>query len=301
MTSFTVDPLADAVPLGGLECWLRDPEVTEVMVNGGTSVWVERHGEITHVGTTTLRHTMTTIEHILAPLGRRLDRAQPWVDARLADGSRVCAVIPPLAIDGPCLSIRRFSPQRFTLADFTDATTAAALAHAVTRRRNIVVSGAASTGKTSLVNVLAATIPHTERVVTLEDTAELLLHHPHVVRLECRDATPDGVGAIGLDQLLRVALRLRPDRLVVGEVRGAEALHLLHALNTGHHGSLATVHANSAHDALARLAALVTQAAPAWGVDAAEELVHRAIDVVVYLQRSVDGARHIHDIHEVVR
>ena len=184
----------------------------------------------------------------------------------------------------------------FTLDDFTDAPTAALLTNAVRQRRNIVVSGAASAGKTSLINVLASTIAHSERIVTLEDTAELQLQHPHVVRLECRDSTPDGVGAIALAQLLRVALRLRPDRLVVGEVRGAEAIDLLHALNTGHHGSLATVHANSPHDAIARLAALVSQAAPAWSLDSAKALVCRVIDLVVHVERTADGARRVVDI-----
>ena len=296
MTHFSLDPLADTVPLGGLEHWLHDPTVTEVMVNAGVAVWVERHGVVEHVGTTTVRHTLATLEHILAPIGRRLDRAQPWVDARLADGSRVCAIIAPLSPDGPCLTIRRFPERQFTLDDFTDPSTAVLLINAVRQRRNIVVSGAASAGKTSLINVLASTIAHSERIITLEDTAELQLQHPHVVRLECRDATPDGVGAIGLDQLLRVALRLRPDRLVVGEVRGTEAIQLMHALNTGHHGSLATVHANSAHDAVTRLAALVVQAAPAWSLDAAVAHVRRAIDVVVHVARAADGARNVVDI-----
>ena len=188
------------------------------------------------------------------------------------------------------------SPRLFTLDDFTNDTGATELTNAVRHRRNIVVSGATSAGKTSLVNVLASTIAHSERIVTLEDTAELQLQHPHVVRLECRDSTPDGVGAIALAQLLRVALRLRPDRLVVGEVRGAEAIDLLHALNTGHHGSLATVHANSPHDAIARLAALVSQAAPAWSLDSAKALVCQVIDLVVHVERTAEGARRVVDI-----
>lgn len=292
-TSLDIDPLARHLPLGGLEQWLNDPTVTEVMVNRGSDVWVERHGELQRVGALHPDSMSAVLEHILAPLGRRLDRLHPWVDARLADGSRVCAAIPPIAIDGPCLSVRRFGPATFALHHFADTATEHRLLDDLRRRRNIVVSGGTSTGKTSLLNCLVALVPQNERVVTLEDVAELQTSHSHIVRLETRDATAEGIGEVNLASLLRVALRLRPDRIVVGEVRGNEAIHLLHALNTGHAGSLSTVHANSAHHALQRLAALVAEAAPAWSAQAIHDLVEGAIDVVVHLGRNSDGSRRV--------
>lgn len=295
----TVDPLADHLPLGGLERWLADPAVTEVMVNRGTEVWVERHGAVEHVGAIHEHAALAAIEHILTPLGRRLDRTHPAVDARLHDGSRLCAVIPPIAVDGVCLSIRRFGVGQFTLDDFCTPSTAAALSAAINTRRNVVVSGGASSGKTTLLNCLATMVPATERIITLEDTAELRLQHPHVLRLESREPTAEGVGGIDLAMLLRTALRLRPDRLVVGEVRGPEAVHLLHALNTGHTGSLATLHANSPAHAVQRLAALVAEAAPAWSATSVEQLVRNAVDTVVHLERLPDGRRRVVDLVEL--
>ena len=295
------DLVAEQAPLGGLERWLHDPAVTEVMVNAGTQIWVERSGQLTQVGAIRPGTLMTAIEHVLAPLGRRLDRTQPMVDARLADGSRVCAVLPPVAVDGPCLAIRRFAAQQFALQAFATSQVVELLRELVSARCNLVVSGATSSGKTTLLNSLAGEVQRDERIVTLEDVAEMRLAHTHVVRLETRDATPDGVGEVTLGHLLRTALRLRPDRLVVGEVRGSEAVHLLHALNTGHDGSLTTVHANSALDALHRLAALVVQEVGNWPLIAVRRHVASAVDVVVHLERDGTGARRVVAIAEVTR
>jgi len=243
---------------------------------------------------------LAAIEQILAPVGRRLDRSHPTVDARLADGSRLCAVIEPVAVDGPCLSIRRFAGSSIPLARFASPAVVRLLHELVASRCNVLVSGATSSGKTTLLNALTATVEHDCRLITLEDVAELRVPHPHVVRLETREATPDGVGEVTLAHLLRTALRLRPDRLVVGEIRGEEAIHLLHALNTGHDGSLATMHANSAADALARLCALVLHQAAGWTLHAVETHVALAIDVVVHLTRQVDGTRRVAQVVEVV-
>jgi pilus assembly protein CpaF len=294
-----IDTVAEQSALGGLERWLHDPAVTEVLVNAGSEVWVERDGRLERVGTMRSTSLLAAIEHILAPIGRRLDRASPTVDARLADGSRVCAVIPPVAVDGPCLSVRRFATAHLPPAAFGPPALVTLLERLVHGRCNVVVSGATSTGKTTLLGALAALVPAYERIVTIEDVAELRLDHPHVVRLETRPATPDGVGEVPLAHLLRTALRLRPDRLVVGEIRGSEAVHLLHAMNTGHDGSLATVHANSADDALARIAALVVHDHPAWPLDAIRDDVRRAVDVVVHLARSDDGGRAVTQVAEV--
>lgn len=295
------DPVAEQSKLGGLERWLDDPCVTEVIVNGGSDIWVERAGRLQRVGTMRSQAVFTALEHILGPIGRRLDRSSPIVDARLADGSRVCAAIPPVAIDGPTLAIRRFALRPVGLEDFAPAAVVDLLGELVRRRCNIVVSGPTSAGKTTMLNALAALVPRHERMITLEDVAELRLGHPHVVRLETRPASPDGVVAIGLAELLRTALRLRPDRLVVGEIRGAEAVDLLQALNTGHDGSLATVHANSAEDALARLTSLVVQHTAGWPLAAVREQLHRAVDIVVHVGRGARGARRVVHVAEVLR
>ncbi|MEO5723539.1 MAG: ATPase, T2SS/T4P/T4SS family, partial [Ilumatobacteraceae bacterium] len=237
------DPVAEGAPLGGLERWLADPQITEVIFNRGTDVWVERDGRLHRVGAMRPQSVLTALEHILAPIGRRLDRSSPTVDARLPDGSRVCAAIPPVAIDGPTLAIRRFATRPVPLASFASPAVVELLQRLVEQRCNVVVSGATSSGKTTLLNALVGQVGAHERLITMEDVAELRLEHPHVVRLEARAATPDGVGQIVLAELLRTALRLRPDRLVIGEIRGGEAADLLQALNTGHDGSLATLHA----------------------------------------------------------
>jgi len=295
-----IDIVAEQAPLGGLERWLHDPTVTEVLVNGGGEVWVERNGRLERVGSMRSATLLAAVEHMLVPVGRRLDRSHPAVDARLGDGSRLCAAIPPIAVDGPCLCIRRFAARPIPLGAFAEPEVQWLLGELVRRRCNLLVSGATASGKTTLLNALAHTVPAHERIITLEDVAELRLAHPHVVRLGTREATPDGVAAITLAHLLRTALRLRPDRLVVGEVRGGEAVQLLHALNTGHDGSLSTVHANSAVDALHRLSGLVLQHAGNWPLAAVHHHVVRAVDAVVHLERAPDGTRRVAEIVEVL-
>ena len=295
-----IDLVAEQAPLGGLERWLSDPAINEVMVNAGSEVWVERAGRLEHVGRIRPATLLGAIEHILTPLGRRLDRTHPTVDARLADGSRLCAVVEPVAVDGPCLTIRRFSTRPVPLEQFAAPPVAALLRELVHRRCNVLVSGATSSGKTTLLNAMALAVEPDARLITLEDVAELRLPHPHVVRLETREATPDGVGEVTLAHLLRTALRMRPDRLVVGEIRGNEAVHLLQALNTGHDGSLATLHANSALDALERLASLVLHEVGNWPLPAVHQHVARAIDAVVHVARGPNGTRRVVEVAEVI-
>jgi pilus assembly protein CpaF len=298
--------LRDTVGLGPLEDLLADPLVEEVMVNGPDRVYVERGGrieaaEVAFAGEEELRNA---IERILAPLGRRIDELSPMVDARLADGSRVNVVIPPLAIDGPALSIRRFGARRPGPRELVELGTLAErelalLERAVSERRSVLVSGGTGSGKTTLLNALSAFIGEGERVVTIEDAAELRLRQRHVVRLESRPASVEGRGEVTIRDLLRNALRMRPDRIVIGEVRGAEALDLLTALNTGHDGALSTVHANSPADALARLETLALMAGLGLPHEAIAAQVRRGIDLVVQLERRPDGARRVVEIAEV--
>jgi len=296
----------DSVGLGPLEVLLADPAVEEVMVNGPGCVYVERRGrlEATEVTFESEEEMRNTIERILAPLGRRVDELSPMVDARLADGSRVNVVIPPLAIDGPSLSIRRFGADRpgpdelVALGTLTPAQRDR-LAAAVKARRSVLVSGGTGSGKTTLLNALSGFVGAAERVVTIEDAAELRLRQPHVVRLESRPAGVEGRGEVTIRDLLRNALRMRPDRIVIGEVRGVEALDLLTALNTGHEGALSTLHANSPGDALRRLETLVLMAGVGLPHGAVTEQVRRGIDLVVHLQRSADGSRRVTEIAEV--
>ncbi|MCU0260084.1 MAG: Flp pilus assembly complex ATPase component TadA [Ilumatobacteraceae bacterium] len=284
-----------------LDRFVRDPAVTEVLVNGDGQVWAETSGELRCVGHLAAATVLVVIERVLAPLGRRLDRTSPIVDARLPDGSRVCAVAPPVAVDGPLLSIRRLPAEPMPLVAFAAAPVTTLLADVVAARCNVVVAGATSSGKTSLLAALLAGLPSGERVVVLEDTAELPLPSvTHRVRLECRPASTDGPRAIDLAELVRTAMRLRPDRLVVGEIRGAEVLALVQALNTGHDGSFSTCHANGAVDALHRLESLVLQAAPAWPLEAVRHHLLRAIDVVVVVERGVGGRRRVAEVVEVV-
>ncbi len=291
-----IDVIAERSPLGGLERWLDDAAIDEVIVNGTGEVWIERAGALLRVATMSNTAVTTAIEHILRPIGRRIDRTNPTVDARLPDGSRVCAVIPPVAVDGACLTIRRFAMRPLPLAAFATPDIVELLHEVVAARCNVLVSGATSSGKTTLLNALAALVPATERIITLEDIAELRLPHPHVVRLETRPASAEGTGEITLAQLLRTALRMRPDRLVLGEVRGAEAVQLVQAMNTGHDGSMSTIHANSAADALARLCSLVLQEVPGWPLEAIHDQVRRSIDVVVHVGRSVGNARAVIEV-----
>jgi pilus assembly protein CpaF len=296
----------DSVGLGPLEILLADPLVEEVMVNGPDRVFVERGGRIepTGIAFADEEELRNAIERILAPLGRRVDELSPMVDARLADGSRVNVVIPPLAIDGPAISIRRFGaerpgPDRLVELGTLDLGQRARLEEAVRERRSILVSGGTGSGKTTLLNALSSFVGTDERVVTIEDAAELRLQQPHVVRLESRPAGVEGRGEVTIRDLLRNALRMRPDRIVIGEVRGPEALDLLTALNTGHDGALSTVHANSPRDAIARLETLALMAGVGLPHEAIAEQARRGIDLVVHLRRMPDGPRRVTEIAEV--
>jgi pilus assembly protein CpaF len=302
----TARVVRDSVGLGPLEILLADPLVEEVMVNGPDRVFVERGGRIesTPIAFTDEEELRNAIERILAPLGRRVDELSPMVDARLADGSRVNVVIPPLAIDGPAISIRRFGaerpdPDRLVEMGTLDLAQRARLERAVRGRRSILVSGGTGSGKTTLLNALSSFVEPEERVVTIEDAAELRLQQPHVVRLESRPAGVEGRGEVTIRDLLRNALRMRPDRIVIGEVRGPEALDLLTALNTGHDGALSTVHANSPRDAIARLETLALMAGVGLPHEAIAEQVRRGIDLVVHLRRLPDGSRRVSEIVEV--
>jgi len=295
------DVTARTVGLGPLDPLLADPAVTEVMVNGPGSVWIERDGRIERVAVTLDRCTIEhLVERVVGPLGLRADRSSPLVDARLPDGSRVNAVMPPLAVDGPYLTIRRFAVRTVALDDVCPPGVAAVLAGAVAAKMNIVVSGGTGAGKTTLLNALASCIPPSERVVTVEDAAELSLPGEHVVRLEARTANAEGAGAVTVRDLVRNALRMRPDRIVVGEVRGGEALDMLQAMNTGHEGSLSTCHANSPADALRRLETMVLVGDVALPLDAVRDQLVAAVDLVVQIARGADGARRVVDVAEVV-
>ena len=291
--------LAHAHGLGPLEPLLEDPAVTEILVNAGRELWVERHGRLERGDDLAEGVAALLIERIVAPLGLRVDRSSPIVDARLADGSRVHGVIPPVAVDGPCLAIRRFAAGGIPLPAFAPAPVVELLVGLVDQRANLVVSGATSSGKTTFLNALLAHVPPGERVVTIEDAAELRLATPHVVRLEARPPSVEGVGEVTVRSLVRAALRLRPDRLVVGEVRGAEALDMVMALNTGHDGSLTTCHSNGPEDTLHRIDAMVLMGAPAWPPSTVRDHVRRSIDVVVHLGRGTDGRRVVTQIIEV--
>ncbi len=292
--------LARTAGLGPLEPLLEDDEVTEVMVNGDGSVWIERGGQVVRTELALDDESvLRIIERIVAPLGRRIDRSSPTVDARLPDGSRVNAVVPPAAVDGPCLTIRRFGARRHRLDEFAGPGVVQLLRWAVRARGNLVVSGGTGSGKTSLLNALAMAVPDGDRVITIEDTAELRLGTGHVVRLESRAANAEGSGALSLRELVRNALRMRPDRIVVGEVRGDEVLDMLAAMNTGHEGSMSTVHANSPADALRRLESMVVLSAADVPITVVRDLVASAIDLIVQVTRAPNGGRHITAVHEV--
>jgi pilus assembly protein CpaF len=300
--------LREAVGLGPLEELLADPAVEEVMVNGHERVYVERGGRIerSEIHFPSEQALRDAIERILTPLGRRVDELSPMVDARLEDGSRVHVVIPPLAVDGPSLSIRRFSAVRPGPEELVELGTLTAelrdeLAAAVGARRSILVSGGTGSGKTTLLNALSVFIDPAERVITIEDAAELRLSQPHVVRLESRPANVEGRGSVTIRDLLKSALRMRPDRIVIGEVRGGEALDLLMALNTGHEGALSTVHANAPEDALRRVETLALMAGVGLPHEAIREQLGRGLDLVIHLARLSDGSRRVVEVSEVVR
>ncbi|NPV52382.1 MAG: CpaF family protein [Firmicutes bacterium] len=301
-----LEVLDDVIGYGPINSLLQDPAITEIMVNGPYQVYVERNGklELADVSFRDSNHVMHVIERIVAPLGRRIDEASPMVDARLPDGSRVNAIIPPLSLVGPCITIRKFSKDPFTMEDLISFGTltremADFLEACVRARLNIVVSGGTGSGKTTTLNVLSSFIPEDERIVTIEDAAELQLRQDHVVTLESRPPNIEGKGAITIRDLVRNALRMRPDRIVVGEVRGGEALDMLQAMNTGHDGSLTTAHANSPRDLLARVETMVLMAGMDLPVRAIREQIASAIDLVVHQSRLRDGTRKVTQVTEV--
>jgi pilus assembly protein CpaF len=300
------DILDEMIGFGPIQYLLEDPDVTEVMVNRSDQVYIERKGKLldTKVKFENDEHIMRVIERIISPLGRRVDAESPMVDARLPDGSRVNAVIPPVAIDGPLLTIRKFSKSNYTidqLIEFDTLTRMMAdfLRACVKGRLNIIISGGTGSGKTTLLNVLSSFIPETERVVTIEDSAELRLYQAHVVRMEARPPDIDGHGQVTIRDMVRNTLRMRPDRIIVGECRGGEALDMLQAMNTGHDGSLTTLHANSPRDALSRLETMVLMAGMELPLKVIRQQVASAVDLIVHQSRLKNGPRKITAISEV--
>ena len=292
--------------LGPLENLLRDPGISDILVNGSNQVYVERRGKLEQVPIAfdSDTHLLSIIERIVSRVGRRIDESSPMVDARLPDGSRVNAIIPPLALDGPALSIRRFPADRLTiqrLIEFGALTRAMSqvLAATVRGRLNILISGGTGTGKTTMLNCLSGEIPPDERIVTIEDSAELQLQQPHVVRLETRPPNIEGKGEVSQRDLVRNSLRMRPDRIVLGEIRGGEALDMLQAMNTGHDGSLATIHANTPRDALTRLESMVAMTGLNLPTGPVRAQIGSALDLIVQLERMEDGRRRVISIDEV--
>jgi pilus assembly protein CpaF len=300
------ETLDELVGYGPIQALLEDPTVTEVMVNGHKHIYAERKGKLERAA---LRfdsdaHLIRVIERIVLPLGRRIDHDHPTADARLPDGSRVNAVIPPVAIDGPTLTIRKFAKERLGIADLVEYGSitqdmADFLEACVKARLNIVISGGTGSGKTTLLNIMSSFIPESERIVTIEDAAELQLQQEHVVRLETKAADLDGRGAVDIRHLVKNSLRMRPDRIVVGEVRGGEALDMLQAMNTGHDGSLTTVHANTPRDSLSRMETLVLMAGMDLPIKVVREQIASAVDVIVQQSRLPDGSRKVTAITEV--
>ncbi|WP_442906286.1 CpaF family protein [Janthinobacterium sp. P210006] len=304
--NLTRDIRNEMLGFGPLEILLADPTVSDILVNGHQQVYVERRGklELTEVVFNDDAHLMKIIDKIVSRVGRRIDESSPMVDARLPDGSRVNAIIPPLAIDGPVMSIRRFSVDPLRLADLVAYTSMTAEMAEVLQglgkaKMNILISGGTGSGKTTMLNVISGFIGHTERIVTVEDAAELQLQQPHVVRLETRPANIEGKGEVSQRALVRNALRMRPDRIILGEVRGAEALDMLGAMNTGHEGSMATIHANTPRDAITRLENMISMAAANLPSKAIRQQISSAISVVVQVSRLIDGKRKVTSIQEI--
>ena len=296
----------EALRLGPLEDLLDDPTVSEIMVNGPHQVYVERGGrlQLTDLQFADDASVNAIIERIVAPLGRRIDESQPYVDARLKDGSRVNAIIPPLSLSGPSITIRKFSKKTLTVEDFIrfgtwNANAAAFMEVCVKLRKNIIVAGGTGSGKTTLLNLLSSFIPETERIVTVEDAAELKLVQPHVVRLEARPPNVEGKGAVTIRDLVKNCLRMRPDRIIVGECRSGEALDMLQAMNTGHDGSLTTVHANSPRDVVSRLETMVLMSGMELPSRAIREQIASAVDIIIHESRLADGSRKVTAITEV--
>ena len=303
---FVLEVIQDTLGYGPLDPMLADPSVTEIMCNGHNDIWVERDGKLVQTGvsfTDDLQYRQV-IEKIVGGVGRRIDESAPMVDARLPDGSRVNAVIPPLAIKGAVLTIRKFAADPYTVKDligfgtFTEEL-AALMQACVQGKLNVLVSGGTGTGKTTNLNVLSSFIPEGERVITIEDAAELQLQQPHVISLEARPPNAEGVGEVRIRDLVRNALRMRPDRIIVGEVRGGEALDMLQAMNTGHEGSMTTVHANSARDAISRLETMVLMAGFELPVRAIREQITSGLNIIMHLDRMPDGRRVVTSVTEV--
>ncbi len=295
LASVTQQVVSNLTGLGVLDPLLNDPSITELMVTKGL-VWVERQGQLhqVHGMVVTEAAVMRIVERVIAPLGLELNRAHPMVDARLADGSRLNVIIPPLAIDGPCLTVRRFAARQLTLADFGPSPTITqSVINAVSQRQNVLVSGSTGSGKTTLLNTVGSLCSPADRIVTIEDAAELRLPGDHVVRLEARPGAHDGSGKVTIRDLVRNALRMRPDRIIIGEVRGGEAFDMITALNTGHDGSMTTVHANSASDALRRLELMMLLAGIELPIAAVREQIASAIHCVIHVARVGDGRRQI--------
>lgn len=302
-----INSIADEVlGLGPLEPLMADREITDILVNGANNVYVERFGKLerTQIVFNNEAHLMNIIDRIVTGVGRRIDESSPMVDARLKDGSRVNAIIPPLAIDGAALSIRRFDPERLGISDLVKSGTlnddlVKVLEAIVRARLNIVVSGGTGSGKTTLLNLMSGFIPSSERIVTVEDSAELQLQQPHVVRLETRPPNIEGHGMVTQRDLVRNSLRMRPDRIVLGEVRGGEALDMLQAMNTGHDGSLTTIHANSPRDALVRIENLVSMSGVSFPIAALRRQITAAINLLIHIERMLDGHRRVVSLVEV--
>ncbi len=297
----------DILGYGPVQIFLEDAAVTEIMVNADERIYIERDGKIvaTDIRFTSQAHLRRVIERIVGQVGRRIDESSPMVDARLPDGSRVNAIIPPLAVDGPVLTVRVFAKDPFTTTDLVDLGTltpaVAGLVEAcVAGRLNILISGGTGTGKTTLLNVVSSYIPEDQRIITIEDAVELQLHQEHVIRLESRPSNMEGRGEVTIRDLVRNALRMRPDRIVVGEVRGGEALDMLQAMNTGHEGSLSTVHANNPRDAISRLETMVMMAGVDLPARAIREQISSALHLIVHLTRLSDGTRRVTQVTEVV-
>jgi len=296
----------DSLGLSVLEPLLADKSVTEIMVNGPNDVFIERGGRLQRIGTTfaSTEQLMQTIDRIVSTVNRRVDESSPMVDARLPTGERVNVIIPPLALDGPTLTIRRF-PQPYRMEELVgkqmlDARTAALLRACVRAKVTTVISGGTGTGKTTFLNSMSGFIPERERIVTVEDAAELSLQQDHVVRLESRPANVEGKGAVTIRDLVRNSLRMRPDRIIVGEVRGGETLDMLQAMSTGHEGSMATVHANSAYDALGRLETLAAMSDVELPVEIVRDQINSAIEMIIQLNRAVDGSRRVAEVSALV-
>ncbi|MFC1704593.1 ATPase, T2SS/T4P/T4SS family [Candidatus Omnitrophota bacterium] len=298
--------LDEALGLGPLEELLDDPEITDIMVNNKDEVYVERKGKITLTEKkfTSNGHVRMTIERIIAPIGRRIDESVPMVDARLPDGSRVNAIIPPLALTGPSLTIRKFRRERFTVEELIGLNTlnngmGEFLKAAVAARKNMIVSGGTGSGKTTVLNVLSTFVPENERIITIEDAAELKLDQDHWIRLESRPPNIEGKGAVVIRDLFRNSLRMRPDRIVIGECRGLETLDMLQAMNTGHDGSMTTIHANSTHDVLTRLDSMILMSGIELPIRAIREMIASAVDLIVHTARLTDGSRKVLQITEI--